>query len=616
MDAGGVEDLSAALLLLRVGTGALEAFRENARGMGDLPMAERRAMVSVLEAQVAAEAPVPGNVTTEDLTIPGPAGAPAIPIRIYRPVDATGPAPGVYYIHGGGMMVGSLQTGHAECLRFCSELGAVVVNVDYRLAPEHPHPAHGEDCYAGLRWMVGNAEALGLDPGRVAIYGPSAGGGLAIATALRARDLGSPEVAFVMAIYPMLDPRNVTPSSRAITDLGIWDRDTNAAGWAAYLNGQEPDVYASPSLCEDLGGFPPTYMDVGTEDLFRDEDMAFATRLLAAGVPVELHVHPGAYHGSELLAPLAGVSQRQLTRRLEALREALHPRPPMGPRALAEAFAAGLNQPRVLGGLLHAEAVWCLPPSLGTPAQVGRDAIVAFREGLFADVFGPTTVSVEVQDVVVTGQHVALRTRMTATTTGGTSYDNDHAFFIRLQDGLIASVQELLDPAHAMAQLEPTTDANEQSEIERVSATHVRLRTSIEIDAPHDVVWGVLTDFAALPEWSSGLRGLEGDFHDGGQVTVVFRGFGRDQTFEHELKFFEEGRQFGWADRATGIFTDRHVYRVEPLLNGRTRFVQSDEPQGAVIRLFGSTIARQTVSVYQLFNRELKARAEQVVRGG
>ncbi len=128
------------------------------------------------------------------------------------------------------------------------------------------------------------------------------------------------------------------------------------------------------------------------------------------------------------------------------------------------------------------------------------------------------------------------------------------------------------------------------------------------------MVWAVLTDFASLPQWSSGLQGLEGDFREGGQVKVVFRAFGRDQTYQHELKFFEPGAQFGWSDFATGVFTDRHVYRVEPLLNGRTRFVQSDEPQGAVIRFLGGVVARQTVSLYQVFNRELKARAEEAAR--
>lgn len=364
----------------------LEHFLANAGGMNSTTVAERRQVTAALEAQLTAGLLVPDNVIVEERKIPGPDGAPEIAVRIYRPTDAKAPVPGIYYIHGGGMVVGSLNTGHAECLRFCSELGAVVVNVEYRLAPENPHPAPCEDCYAGLKWMSDNAEELGLDTDRVAIYGPSAGGGLTVATALRARDRGGPRVAFVMAIYPMIDHRNITASSHEITNIGIWDRSTNAEGWASYLGGKEPDAYASPALCEDLRGFPPTYIDVGTEDLFRDEDISFASRLLAAGVFTELHVDPGAYHGSELLAPTANVSQRQLNRRLEALRSALHPKPVMGGRSLAEAFARTIGKPDELAKLLHPEATWRLPASLGTPVQVGRDAIVAFRKGIYAEV--------------------------------------------------------------------------------------------------------------------------------------------------------------------------------------------------------------------------------------
>jgi acetyl esterase/lipase/ketosteroid isomerase-like protein len=594
---------------------ALEAFRATARTMNELPLPERRAMVAALEAQLAAAMPVPEHVETEERTIPGPAGAPDLAIRIYRPTHVAGPRPGIYYIHGGGMVVGSLETGHAECLRFCSELGAVVVNVGYRLAPEHPHPAPGEDCFAGLAWMADHAEALGIAAERIAVYGPSAGGGLAVATALRARDRGAPQVAYVMAIYPMLDPRNVTPSSHAITDLGIYDRDENVRCWGWYLAGAEPDVYASPPLCEDLRGFPPTYIDVGTEDVFRDEDLAFAGRLLEAGVAVEVHVDPGAYHGSELLSPAAAVSQRQLRRRLAALRAALHPRPVLHAHQVAPALAGALGQPDALAELLHPEATWSLPASLGTPVQVGRAAILEFRRDLYADVLDGSSVKVAVEDVMVDGEAVAIRTRMTALTRSGLPYDNDHSFLVTLRDGQIASVRELLDAAHAVAQLNPATDANERGVVERVAPTHVKVVTSIEIDAPHDVVWGVLTDFKSLPEWSSGLQGLDGEFREGGHVSVTFRAFGRDQVFKHELQFFEDGAQFGWSDLATGLFTDRHIYRVEPLLNGRTRFIQSDEPQGAVVRFLGGMIARQTVSLYQAFNRELKARAERVHRG-
>lgn len=157
-------------------------------------------------------------------------------------------------------------------------------------------------------------------------------------------------------------------------------------------------------------------------------------------------------------------------------------------------------------------------------------------------------------------------------------------------------------------------NSNEQGHVDRVSPTHVKVVTSIEIEAPHDVVWAVLTDFAALPEWSSGLQGLEGDFREGGDVTATFRAFLRNQKFQHKLAFFEDGAQFGWSDRATGMFTDRHIYRVDALPDGRTLFTQSDEPQGGILRFMGGQIARQTVKLYQAFNRELKERAETVYR--
>jgi acetyl esterase/lipase len=195
--------------------------------------------------------------------------------------------------------------------------------VEYRLAPEHPHPAPSEDCYAGLVWMARNAAELGFDPERLAVYGGSAGGGLTIAVVLLARDRGFPAIRFQMPIYPMIDDTNETPSSHEITDIGIWDRAANIEAWQWYLGGGKPDQYAAPARAEDLSGLPPAFIDVGTVDLFRDEDIAFAARLMQAGVPVELHVNPGAYHASEAFAPQAVLSQRIWERRFDALRRAL-----------------------------------------------------------------------------------------------------------------------------------------------------------------------------------------------------------------------------------------------------------------------------------------------------
>ena len=271
----------------------------------------------------AVEVPPNPNVTHEDRAVPGPQGAPDITVRIYRPVNASGTLPGIYFIHGGGMILGSVEGEHAVAEQVCEQVGAVVVSVEYRLAPEHPHPAQSEDCYAGLVWMANNAAELGFDPDRLAVYGGSAGGGLTIAMVLLARDRGFPAIKFQMPIYPMIDDTNETASSNEVTDIGVWDRAGNIEAWQWYLGDGKPDQYAAPTRAEDLSGLPPAFIDVGTVDMFRDEDIAFATRLMQAGVPTELHVNPGAYHASEVLAPQAELSRRIWDRRFAALRRAL-----------------------------------------------------------------------------------------------------------------------------------------------------------------------------------------------------------------------------------------------------------------------------------------------------
>lgn len=293
------------------------------RGIQAVPILQRREALKAMMLQAGEAAPQPENVAIENRTIPGTDASYEIPIRIYRPTESEAACGGIFYIHGGGMIVGDLETGDLECKMMCAQLGVVVVNIDYRLAPEHPHPAPVEDCYVGLTWMAENADELGVDSERIAIFGPSAGGGLTVATTLLALDRKGPKICFVMAIYPMLDDRNETPSSHQITALGAWDRFASIEAWEAYLGGQEADHYAAPARREDVSGFPPTFIDVGTEDAFRDEDIAFASKLLAAGVPTELHVYQGAFHGSELMAPMSALSQRILGRRMGALAEKL-----------------------------------------------------------------------------------------------------------------------------------------------------------------------------------------------------------------------------------------------------------------------------------------------------
>jgi acetyl esterase/lipase len=278
---------------------------------------------AVRQMLAAIEVPPNPNVTTEDRAVPGPEGGPDISVRIYRPVGATAALPGIYYIHGGGMVLGDVAGEDASASRLCEGVGAVVVSVEYRLAPEHPHPAPAEDCFAGLTWMAKNTSELNVDPDRIAVYGGSAGGGLALATALMARDRGGPALRFMMPIYPMVDDRNETPSSQEISDIGIWDRAGNIEAWAWYLGGKAADQYAAPARAEDLSGLPPAFIDVGTVDLFRDEDIAFAQRLMQAGVPCELHINPGSYHASETFAPDAALSRRIWAMRVDALKRAL-----------------------------------------------------------------------------------------------------------------------------------------------------------------------------------------------------------------------------------------------------------------------------------------------------
>lgn len=281
-------------------------------------LSERRAIGARRTAEARAAVGPHPRVSAEDLVVPGA----DIPVRVFRPASAEPDAPGIFFIHSGGMIVGSIDGEAEQAELLADELGAVVVSVGYRLAPEHPHPAQSDDCFAAYTWMATHAGELGFDPARLAIYGGSAGGNLAIATALLARDRGGPAPVFVCAPYPMLDETNTSASSLAITAVGLWDRQPNIDAWAHFLGGREADAYASP-LKADLAGLPPMFIDVGDVDLFRDEDLELVRKLLEAGVVVEFHLWPGAYHGSEWMAPDAPLSKRILAARLAALRRAL-----------------------------------------------------------------------------------------------------------------------------------------------------------------------------------------------------------------------------------------------------------------------------------------------------
>ncbi|MCA0329218.1 MAG: alpha/beta hydrolase [Actinobacteria bacterium] len=282
----------------------------------DVPLSVRRQMYEGIMRNLSAAEPDP-RVRWHDDEVGG------VAVRIYRPRQADGRLPGLVHVHGGGMVVGSVLTDHADCLDLCARHGAVVVSVDYRLAPEHPHPAAVDDVSAVLgRALAGELDAV--DPSRVVLHGVSAGGGLALGTVLRARDRGEALPASVIAIYPMIDDRNETPSSLAVDDIGVWDRGHNVEAWSLYLNGREADAYAAPARAVDLSALPPVYLEVGTCDLFHDEVVELGRRLRDAGNDVDLHVWQGAFHGSEGIAPDAALSRRIIAVRRAAVARALH----------------------------------------------------------------------------------------------------------------------------------------------------------------------------------------------------------------------------------------------------------------------------------------------------
>jgi acetyl esterase len=268
------------------------------------------------------------DVSKEDRAVPGLEDDPDVPIRIYRPrarEEGSGSRPCVLEIHGGGFMTGSIEMMDGWCQIAAAHLDAVVVSVEYRLAPEHPFPAGLHDCYAALCWTAGNADALDIDPARIAIAGQSAGGGLAAATALLARDRGGPALCFQLLEIPELDDRLETPSMKAFDDTPLWNRPNAVWSWRHYLGADHTGAvspYAAPSRATDLSRLPPAYVSTMEFDPLRDEGIDYALRLLQAGVSVELHSYPGTFHGSALL-PSAAVSKRNAEEVLGSLGRAL-----------------------------------------------------------------------------------------------------------------------------------------------------------------------------------------------------------------------------------------------------------------------------------------------------
>lgn len=301
-------------------------FEPHIPSMPALPLEDLAAARAVIE-QTEAEATPPDTTGLEivDRFVPGPAGAPEVRVRVYRPLSGqTGSA--ILYLHSGGLILGGLESEHHLCTSFGRELGAVVVSVDYRLAPEHPFPAAIDDSYAAFIWLFAAGEELGIDTGHVAVVGRSAGGGLAAALTLMARDRGGPPACFQYLDVPMLDDRLESESMHSFTDVPVWDRANSEIAWRHYLgdaageSGVSP--YAAPARAIDLSGLPPAFIHTAQLNPLRDEGIAYAQRLLSAGIPTELHSSPGTFHGSNMV-PEATISRRLEAEQIAVLRQAL-----------------------------------------------------------------------------------------------------------------------------------------------------------------------------------------------------------------------------------------------------------------------------------------------------
>ena len=269
------------------------------------------------------------GVELEDIAIPGPGGGPELALRIYSPEGLQSAVPGLLHIHGGGFVIGDLETEYGTCLALCRNLGVVVVSVDYRLAPETPYPGGLEDCYRALQWVAENFTRLRIDPLRLGLFGQSAGAGMAAATALLSRDRGGPGLCFQYLGIPELDDRLETASMQEFVDTPMWHRPNAELSWKYYLGddyqrgADDVPAYAAPARAEDLSGLPPAYISTMQFDPLRDEGILYGLRLLQAGVATELHSFPGTFHGSSLFSTTA-ISQREAAEMFVALRRRLN----------------------------------------------------------------------------------------------------------------------------------------------------------------------------------------------------------------------------------------------------------------------------------------------------
>lgn len=285
-----------------------------------------RAMVDGMVGAINAEAPPTPGIEIKNRVVPSHEGGVEVPIRIYRPANASSPLPALLWMHPGGYVIGSIEMDELMARQLASDVGCAIVSVNYRLAPEHPYPAALDDCYGVLQWLGEQAAGLGIDPTRIAIGGASAGGGLAAGLALLARDRGGIMPMFQYLIYPAIDDSNIEAASDTVPENLFWSRKNTRIGWNAYLDGKESSLevpeYAAAIRARDVSGLPDAFIGVGTADMFLDENIEYAERLSASGAEVEIRVYPGAFHAFDGFAPMARVSQAFVADRINALRRA------------------------------------------------------------------------------------------------------------------------------------------------------------------------------------------------------------------------------------------------------------------------------------------------------
>ncbi|NMO00409.1 alpha/beta hydrolase [Gordonia sp. TBRC 11910] len=304
----------------------LRAFRSTIPWLADDTVAEiRRISVEGLPGRPLPDLTADGRVDVAEITVPGPDRE--LEMTVLTPTTGSGPWPLIYYIHGGGVVSGNRYSALDEMLAYVVEGKAVVTSIEYRLAPENPHPAPSDDCYAGLRWAAENAERLRIDVDHILTIGFSGGGNLAAAVALMARDRGFPTLTHQVLGCPMLDDRLQTHSAQMMDREGVWDRTENLWAWTGILGdrrgGDEVSPYAAPARADDLAGLPRTFIDVGSVESFRDEAVDYAQRLSQAGVSVDLHMWGGGFHGFDIGIRQPALSQASINVRDEFIRRAL-----------------------------------------------------------------------------------------------------------------------------------------------------------------------------------------------------------------------------------------------------------------------------------------------------